>query len=163
MSGHFYFFRISQVLWQAHQVSSTGMAPGPSSAPLLLVTLPSAEAGARLLFQAAGVPALSLQLLLHLISFCFLPVLPLGLSFSTALLPSLTLCISHPFPRAKSSGVWVPLLCLTPFLFGSLVHLSPCWFWGPTQKPLRDPGWHLPSLLELWGIPPHLKGAGGLG
>lgn len=80
-----------------------------------------------------------------------------------SLLPSLSLCNSQLIPQAKGSGVWVHLPCLTLFSSVSLVHLSSCWFWGPTQRSLGDPGWNSPSLLG-WGLVPlQLKDTRSLG
>lgn len=121
---------------------------GPGRFPELLVSL-------QLSLQLFQAPSLA--------DIRFLPVFPLGLSVSTTLLPSLSLCNSQPIPQAKGSGIWVHLPCLTLFLSGSLVHLSSCWFWGPTQRSLGDPGWNSPSLLGWGFVPLQLKGTRSLG
>lgn len=161
VSGCSSFFYISRVLWQAHQACCAGLDPWPQLSSSLsgacLFPLPRLGPGrfAELL--------VSLQLSLQLFQVPSLAVFPLGLPVSTTLLPSLSLCNSQPIPQAKGSVIWVYLPCLTLFLSGSLVHLSSCWFWGPTQRSLGDPGWNSPSLLGWGFVPLQLKGTRSLG
>lgn len=104
---------------------------GPSLARLLLMPFPSAEAGPVHCLRDVGSPALLAELWVPCpFPSCLPPWPPIGLITP---LPSLSLCISDPSLGLAAQKVWVPLLCLTPFLSGSPFHFS-SWFWAPTLK-----------------------------
>lgn len=140
------FLCIPWVLRQVHQASAPGLDSWPQLSPARSGASSLCEAGVGPPLWAAGGPGWSFQPLQ--VRHCPCPLSgpsPLASQSPPSCSPLSASASRSPFPRAKGSEICVLLPCLTPFLSGSLVHLS-SWFWGPTQRSLGDPGWHLSNL-----------------